>query len=69
MILPGQLQEELLIMPRVSNLVKNKLAKIVSDTEKDHLKNFPSDIKLAGDVAGGFYSAIQKLKEEKRCPK
>jgi len=56
-------------MPRVSNLVKNKLTKIVSNVEKNHLKNFPSDIKLAGDVAGGFYSAIQKLKEEKRCPK
>jgi len=46
-----------------SNLVKNHMSEIISDIEKNHLKKCLWDAELARDVADGFYSAINKLKE------
>lgn len=52
-------------MSQVSNLVKNKLSQIIVNTENYHLLKRPKDADIIQDVAGGFHSAIKKIKEEK----
>lgn len=52
-------------MPRVSNLIKNKLQAIVSNTENYHLSKRPQDKIIIEGVAGGFYSVIKHKKEGK----
>lgn len=51
-------------MSQVSNLVKNKLPKIISGTEKYHLQKRPEDKDIIRNIAGGFISAIENLKKE-----
>lgn len=49
-----------------SNLVENRLSRIVADAEQNHLKKHPWSKEIAKTVSGGFYTAIEKRKEEDR---
>lgn len=69
MILQGLLPVELPTMQRVSNLVKNKLPKIIENDKKNRLSMYPGNEEIIQGIEDGFLNAIQKLKEEKKCQK